>query len=100
MTRELKPKPDWLKPLFPWEQKALTVNGRMMAFIWRSDPGFVFDLRRRLIFDWLKRPEFLRLVEIVSLPCDGRSIRAARIGRAHLHPLLEVLDDLIGQLVA
>jgi hypothetical protein len=21
---ELKPKPDWLKPLFPWEQYALT----------------------------------------------------------------------------
>lgn len=30
---ELKPKPDWLKPLFPWEQRALTVNGRTMAYL-------------------------------------------------------------------
>jgi pimeloyl-ACP methyl ester carboxylesterase len=29
----LKPKPDWLKPLFPWEQRALTVNGRTMAYL-------------------------------------------------------------------
>lgn len=29
----LRPKPEWLKPLFPWEQKALTVNGRTMAYI-------------------------------------------------------------------
>ncbi len=32
-AHKLKPKPDWLKPLFPWEQHALTVNGRMMAYI-------------------------------------------------------------------
>lgn len=37
MTRELKPKPEWLKPLFPWEQKALTVNGRTMAYIDEGD---------------------------------------------------------------
>jgi pimeloyl-ACP methyl ester carboxylesterase len=30
---ELKPKPDWLKPLFPWEQQALIVNGRTMAYL-------------------------------------------------------------------
>jgi len=29
----LGPKPDWLAPLFPWEQRALTVNGRTMAYI-------------------------------------------------------------------
>jgi haloalkane dehalogenase len=29
----LKPKPAWLEPLFPWEQKALTVNGRLMAYV-------------------------------------------------------------------
>jgi pimeloyl-ACP methyl ester carboxylesterase len=29
----LRPKPGWLAPLFPWEQKALVVNGRTMAFI-------------------------------------------------------------------
>jgi len=29
----LKPKPEWLKNLFPWEQKALKVNGRTMAYI-------------------------------------------------------------------
>jgi len=33
MNRELRPKPDWLKPLYPWEQHALTVNGRTMAYI-------------------------------------------------------------------
>jgi len=34
----LKPKPDWLKKLYPWEQKALRVNGRMMAYIDQGDP--------------------------------------------------------------
>lgn len=29
----LKPKPDWLTPLFPWEQHSLMVNGRRMAYI-------------------------------------------------------------------
>src|SRR5512135_1062794 len=27
------PKPEWLKPLFPWEQKSLAVNGRRMAYV-------------------------------------------------------------------
>lgn len=39
MARELKAKPDWLKPLFPWEQRALTVNGRTMAYIDEGDPA-------------------------------------------------------------
>jgi pimeloyl-ACP methyl ester carboxylesterase len=26
-------KPDWLKPLYPWPQKRLTVNGRQMAYL-------------------------------------------------------------------
>lgn len=30
---ELRRKPAWLEPLFPWEQRALTVNGRTMAYI-------------------------------------------------------------------
>jgi pimeloyl-ACP methyl ester carboxylesterase len=29
----LKPKPDWLAPLFPWEQRSVIVNGRSMAYI-------------------------------------------------------------------
>ena len=29
----LRQKPAWLEPLFPWPQKALTVNGRTMAYI-------------------------------------------------------------------
>ena len=29
----LKPKPDWLNDLFPWEQKSLKVNGRNIAYI-------------------------------------------------------------------
>jgi len=37
MTAELRPKPDWLKALFPWEQKSLTVNGRTMAYIDEGD---------------------------------------------------------------
>lgn len=35
----LKPKPDWLTPLFLWEQKALVVNGRTMAYIDEGDPA-------------------------------------------------------------
>ena len=30
---ELRPKPDWLEPLFPWPQHSLAVNGRCMAYI-------------------------------------------------------------------
>ena len=36
---ELRPKPPWLEPLFPWTQHALTVNGRRMAFIDEGDRG-------------------------------------------------------------
>jgi haloalkane dehalogenase len=35
----LRTKPDWLKPLFPWEQKSLLVNGRAMAYIDEGDPS-------------------------------------------------------------
>ncbi len=35
----LRPKPDWLAPLFPWEQKALEVNGRTLAYIDEGDAG-------------------------------------------------------------
>ena len=38
MTRELPARPDWLKPLFPWEQHTLTVNGRAMAYVDEGDP--------------------------------------------------------------
>src|SRR5262249_41141365 len=33
----LRPKPDWLKPLFPWEQRSIVVNGRTMAYIDEGD---------------------------------------------------------------
>ncbi len=33
----LKPKPEWLRPLFPFEQRALTVNGRTMAYLDEGD---------------------------------------------------------------
>lgn len=29
----LRPKPNWLEPLFPWEQRSLLVNGRTMAYV-------------------------------------------------------------------
>ncbi|HTM51333.1 MAG TPA: alpha/beta fold hydrolase [Bryobacteraceae bacterium] len=35
----LRTKPDWLQPLFPWEQKSLIVNGRTMAYIDEGDPS-------------------------------------------------------------
>jgi len=34
----LRPKPNWLKSMFPWEQKSLQVNGRTMAYIDEGDP--------------------------------------------------------------
>jgi len=37
MRRELVPKPDWLKPLYPWQQKAAEVNGRTMAYLDEGD---------------------------------------------------------------
>jgi pimeloyl-ACP methyl ester carboxylesterase len=32
-------KPPWLRRMFPWEQKALSVNGRTMAYLDEGDPG-------------------------------------------------------------
>ena len=37
MPHELKPKPDWLKPMYPWEQHAITVNGRTMSYLDEGD---------------------------------------------------------------
>lgn len=39
MPRELQAKPDWLKPLYPWQQHAITVNGRTMAYIDEGEPN-------------------------------------------------------------
>lgn len=39
MTRELRSRPKWLEPLFPWEQRGVTVNGRTMAYIDEGDKG-------------------------------------------------------------
>lgn len=36
---ELRRKPEWLEPLFPWPQKSLRVNGRTMAYIDEGDPA-------------------------------------------------------------
>lgn len=33
----LRAKPDWLQPLFPWQQHACVVNGRTMAYIDEGD---------------------------------------------------------------
>ena len=37
MKREIVPKPDWLKPLYPWQQQAIVVNGRTMAYLDEGD---------------------------------------------------------------
>jgi haloalkane dehalogenase len=37
MEYELRSKPDWLKPLFPWRQKFIKVNGYHMAYIDEGD---------------------------------------------------------------
>lgn len=37
----LRPKPDWLNEMFPWEQKSLNVNGSNMAYIDEGDPDAV-----------------------------------------------------------
>ena len=34
-------KPDWLKQMFPWEQKSLQVNGRAMAYIDEGDEASI-----------------------------------------------------------
>jgi len=39
MTGEIGNKPDWLKPLFPWEQRWVTVNGRRIAYVDERDRG-------------------------------------------------------------
>src|SRR6202789_5474 len=35
----MPPKPAFLKPLFPWHQHQITVNGRRMAYIDEGDPA-------------------------------------------------------------
>jgi haloalkane dehalogenase len=37
MQAELRLKPGWLEPLFPWKQQSLVVNGRNMAYIDEGD---------------------------------------------------------------
>lgn len=37
MPRELRDKPEWLSQLYPWRQQALSVNGRMMAYVDEGD---------------------------------------------------------------
>ncbi len=37
MKRELSPQPDWLKSLYPWQQRAIVVNGRTMAYLDKGD---------------------------------------------------------------
>lgn len=37
MEGEIRRKPAWLEPLFPWEQRSLTVNGQRMAYIDEGD---------------------------------------------------------------
>ena len=32
-------KPDWLKEVFPWEQKSVVVNGHNMAYVDEGGPG-------------------------------------------------------------
>src|SRR5436190_12125458 len=34
---ELRRKPEWLEPLFPWKQHSVVVNGRRMAYIDEGD---------------------------------------------------------------
>ena len=33
MEYELKPKPEWLKELFPWKQHSIIVNGHNMIYV-------------------------------------------------------------------
>ena len=35
----LRPHPPWLHAMFPWQQKALCVNGRTMAYVDEGDPA-------------------------------------------------------------
>jgi pimeloyl-ACP methyl ester carboxylesterase len=35
---DLRPQPEWLKTLFPWQQKSIQVNGRTMAYIDEGSP--------------------------------------------------------------
>lgn len=39
MALALKPKPAWLSAIFPWQQKALAVNGYTMAYIDEGPPA-------------------------------------------------------------
>lgn len=38
ITVVIRPKPDWLQPLFPFPQHFLTVNGRRMAYVDEGNP--------------------------------------------------------------
>ncbi|MEE8372258.1 MAG: alpha/beta fold hydrolase [Dehalococcoidia bacterium] len=106
MKRELDSKPDWLKSLYPWEQRSIVVNGRTMAYLDEGDDkgrpilllhgnptwsylyrGFVEPLRqagfRVIVPDW-----------IGAGYSDHPRIDAALTTAHHIADLVSLIDQL------
>jgi hypothetical protein len=56
----MKGKPTWLKNLFPWEQKTIHVNGRLMGGLLRPFPSGSYQAGAlvfpRLVPNWPDHP--------------------------------------------
>ncbi len=63
MNFELRRKPEWLESIFPWQQRALTVNGRRMAYIDEGEGRPVLLLSGNPTWGFLYRDFITPLVE-------------------------------------
>ena len=106
MTRELAPKPGWLEPLFPWQQKAITVNGRTMAYVDEGDAAArpVLLLHGNPTWGFLYRDFVGPLTEAgyrVIIPdwigagySDKPRVDAALTSAHHIADLVSLMDQL------
>lgn len=99
-------RPEWLEPLFPWEQKSLSVNGRRMAYIDEGEPGSppVLLLHGNPTWAFLYRDFVEPLTEagyrVVAPDCIGSGysdkprLDAAHSLAHHIADLVSLIDQL------
>ncbi len=104
--RPVPPKPDWLKNIFPWQQKSILVNGRNMAYIdeGRSSGRPVLLLSGNPTWGFLYREFFRPLVEAGYRPIapdwigagysDHPRIDSALTFAHHIADLVAFIDQL------
>ena len=102
----LRPKPDWLESLFPWQQQQVIVNGRAMAYIDEGDRSGppVLLLSGNPTWGFLYR-DFIRLLTAAGYRAiapdwigagysDHPRIDAALTFAHHIADLVSLIDQL------